>query len=709
MRTSNPESRSCRACGKPVPNDAPFGHCPACLVELGFGPLPADAVLASSPGGTRRLGEYELLEQIGRGGMGVVYKARQVSLKRLVALKMLGPHASAFPGIADRLRLEAELAGGLSHPQIVTIYDVGEYEGQPFFTMKLIEGTGLDKLIGPEGFRLQRTATDPPAKRNGAEAQAARVMVQIARAVDYAHKHGVLHRDLKPANILIDAKSEPHLTDFGLAKALGRIATTGTASGAIMGTPAYMAPEQAVGATKHTSTAADIYSLGAILYEMLTGHQPFRAETPLETLRRVVEEVPKPPSTFNRNLDADLAIICLKCLEKVPQHRYGSAEAFADDLERWLRGEPIEARSVHRLERFWRWCRRQPVLAGLTIGVALLLVATTAFALIAYRESKRGLEAEQTQGRKDATKLLDRITRDWEDDDRHYVHLSAEELGILSDNRIAVDVNETVIKLGLQLPGKDRSDPQMRIMKGLPALAAYLRTNISPRSVRCDVFIYKSSPDAVVGLLKGEVDLMQLNSAAYVEARRREIPLVPIVAQTYDGKGEMHGAIFVHKNSGINQLGELKGRNFAFADLDSAIGHYLAKVALLDAGLRLRDLSGLTNTRPWHTTRLVREGKFAAGAAEFWYVDELIKAGAPLKILREVRSPSVPWVATTNLAPDLRAAIQRSLVSLTDGTILAGISRGLTGFQAITAADYDELEQQMARASLFDESPEPPR
>ncbi len=710
METSKPNSRPCRACGATVPHDAPFGHCPGCLIDLGFGSMPDElgaSPSSSHPARSGLFGEYELLEQIGRGGMGVVYKARQVSLNRLVALKMLGPHASAFPGIAERLRLEAETAGSLHHPQIVTIYDVGEHNGQPFFTMELIEGSGLDKFISPDGFRLKPEAQEALGKRGEPEAATARIMIQIARAVDHAHKFGVLHRDLKPANIIIDTRGEPHLTDFGLAKVIGRIATTGTACGAIMGTPAYMAPEQAAGGSKHVSTAADVYSLGAILYEMLTGRSPFRADTPLETLRRVVEEQPKPPSTFNRNLDHDLATICLKCLEKDPAHRYRSALAVAEDLECWTRGEPIEGRPVRWAEKLWRWCRRQPLLAAMTAGVAFLLVATTAFALLANRNSQRGLEQEQIQREFNRKKLWARIEQQWEDPQQRYVRLDAEEMGVLSGLPISRDVDETVIKLGVQLPGKDRGDPQLRIAAGHPALANYLRTNLAPRRVLCDVYIYKSSSNAVEGLLQGEVDIMQLSPGAYVEARRRDAAIAPLIAQTLGGKTELRGAIFVHTNSGIDRLEALRDRTFAFAEEDSAIGYHLPKVALLDAGLRMRDLSGWTNCRPWHAIELVRGGQFAAGAADWEDVQKLIAFGAPLRVLKEVRSPSPPWVTTPKtpkLAPELRAAIQRSFLALKEETILAGISRGLTGFRLATAADYDELDQQMVRGSLFDQS-----
>jgi ABC-type phosphate/phosphonate transport system substrate-binding protein len=218
-------------------------------------------------------------------------------------------------------------------------------------------------------------------------------------------------------------------------------------------------------------------------------------------------------------------------------------------------------------------------------------------------------------------------------------------------------------------------------MMGHPALAHYLRASLVPRPVLCEVYIYKSSSNAVEGLFRGEVDIMQLSPASYVEARRGGAAITPLVAQTHGGQADLHGAIFVHTNSGLNRLAAVKGRNFAFAESDSAIGNYLPKVELLAAGVRARDLSGWTNTRPWHAIEFVRKGQFTAGAADFVDVQKLIDAGAPLRLLKEVRSPNALWVATTKVDPALRTAVQQSLLSLTDSTILAGISRGLTGFR----------------------------
>jgi WD40 repeat protein/predicted Ser/Thr protein kinase len=318
-------------------------------------PQRADAALP-------RFGDYELLEEIARGGMGVVYKARHVGLGRIVGLKMIlaGPLASAAD--LERFRIEAHAAAMLDHPNLVPTYDVGECDGQPFFTMKFVEGRSLAE-------RLAEWKDDPRA--------VARMIVKIARAVHYAHQRGVLHRDLKPANILIDTAGEPHVTDFGLAKCLdsqNELTQTGT----VLGTPSYMAPEQAAGSRLPLTTGVDVYSLGAILYAMITGRPPFRAETPVETLRQVTEQEPESPSRINRHLDRDLETVCLKCLEKDQRGRYGSAEALADDLDRWVSHRPILARRASWLHRTSKWARRHPALAGLVTVTILAALATTA-------------------------------------------------------------------------------------------------------------------------------------------------------------------------------------------------------------------------------------------------------------------------------------------------------------------------------------------
>ncbi len=324
----------------------------------------------------RYFGDYELLEEIARGGMGVVYKARQTSLNRIVALKMILQGELATPRDVARFRAEAEAAANLDHPHIVPIYEVGEHDGQQYYAMRYVEGTSL-------------------ARRPRCDARSeARLLAFVAGAVHHAHRRGTLHRDLKPSNILVDTAGTPLVADFGLAKRVDAERSL-TESWALVGTPLYMAPEQAAG-QKDLTVAADVYSLGAVLFERLTGRTPFTAEPALDLLRQVREAEPPRPSSITPGLDRDLETICLKCLEKNSAERYGSAEALANDLDRWLRGEPIVARPAGRLERALKWAKRRPAAAALVAvsGLAAgLLVAGSLLANILIVAQQR-----QTQG-----------------------------------------------------------------------------------------------------------------------------------------------------------------------------------------------------------------------------------------------------------------------------------------------------------------------
>ena len=259
------------------------------------------------------LGDYELLEEIARGGMGVVFRARQNRLNRIVAVKMIAAGKLATPQDSRRFRAEAEAVANLDHPNIVPIYEVGECDGQPFFSMKYIAGGSLAQQLRSRRGR-SRVLRAPRI--------AAEFMIKAARAVHHAHQHGILHRDLKPGNILVDADRQPFVTDFGMARRVEGPSDL-TRTGELIGTPSYMAPEQAEG-RRTISTAADVYSFGAILFEMMTGRPPFRDETPLLTIRRVIEDEPPSPRSFSPNVDRDMEAICLKCLEKSPKHRYAS-------------------------------------------------------------------------------------------------------------------------------------------------------------------------------------------------------------------------------------------------------------------------------------------------------------------------------------------------------------------------------------------------
>jgi outer membrane lipoprotein-sorting protein len=356
----------------------------ACLFRLAEQPL-ADGPAPAPP--PRALGGYELLDEIARGGMGVVYRARQKSLNRLVALKLILAGEFASEAQIQRFHREAELAAGLEHPNIVPIHEVGEADGRQFLSMKLIEGVPLShRLAGNQSpFSLREAAT---------------LLATVARAVHYAHQRGILHRDLKPSNILLDTAGQPHLTDFGLARPLAEDAPAAgrpplTHTGALLGTPEYMAPEQAAGGASRLTTAADVYSLGSILYHLLTGRTPFPSTTPLETLGRVTGEKPRRPSTVSGPMPRDLEIITLKCLEKAPEHRYPSALALAEDLERFLRGEPIHARPARLWERAHWWSRQHPLRAAALAVVFVFLTAFPATMMVRQLQTRSALREDR--------------------------------------------------------------------------------------------------------------------------------------------------------------------------------------------------------------------------------------------------------------------------------------------------------------------------
>src|SRR5437773_4034596 len=341
-------------CGAKISSDAPRGVCPACLLETGLGLLANEidearnasrAPRLAGPGApkmkspTARMlgdfGDYELLEEIGRGGQGVVYRARQKSLNRTVALKVIGLGYWATEAHLKRFRREAESAASLEHPCIVPIHEVGERDGSCYFSMKFIEGGQLDEVVRREPMPLRR---------------AVELIDKVASTVHYAHEHHVLHSDIKPGHMLYDSKGGPQLTDFGLAR-LVETESTVTRTMEVLGTPSYMAPEQAVGNNAGVTSATDIYGLGAVLYQLLTGHPPFAGGTTYETVRLVLDTEPRQPRLWNRKIDRDLNTICLKCLDKDPQRRYASALSLAEDHERWLKHEPIRARRTALVTR----------------------------------------------------------------------------------------------------------------------------------------------------------------------------------------------------------------------------------------------------------------------------------------------------------------------------------------------------------------------
>src|SRR6266508_2427835 len=375
MRIAN---KSCGKCGARFFADAPQEFCSACLLESGLfteedeeainskdaresnsSPTPRKNRAAFQGHPLADFGDYELMEEMGRGGQGIVYRARQKSLNRTVALKIVGLGPWATERHLKRFHLEAEAAASLDHPCIVPIYEIGERDGSCYFSMKLVEGGPLNEVAGREQMSPRR---------------AAELIARLARTLHYAHQRGVLHRDIKPGNILIDAKGDPHLTDFGLAR-LVETESTVTRTTEALGTPSYMAPEQAKANNTQLTSATDVYGLGAVLYHLLTGHPPFAGGTSYDTIRLLLETEPRQPRLWNAKIDRDLTTICLKCLEKDPQRRYPSALALSEDLDRWLKHEPIRARPIGMFGRGRKWVHRKPTLALLILSLAGLAAA----------------------------------------------------------------------------------------------------------------------------------------------------------------------------------------------------------------------------------------------------------------------------------------------------------------------------------------------
>jgi tetratricopeptide (TPR) repeat protein/tRNA A-37 threonylcarbamoyl transferase component Bud32 len=405
-----PEAGRCPKCGATLLAETDTVFCPACAMRAAFeaeGHDPERGGPATEPSGvvtgdqdleqpgkpeiaagaaarapkTRRFGDYELLEEIARGGMGVVYRARQVSLNRIVAVKTILAGQLASAADMERFRAEARAAASLQHPNIVAIHEVGEQDGQQCFSMDYIKGRNLAEVVreGPL-----------PAR------QAARYLQTIAEAIHFAHQRGILHRDLKPSNVLLDLFDQPRVTDFGLAKQM-KADSDLTRSGQVLGSPNFMPPEQAASKHGQVGPPSDVYSLGAILYYLLAGRPPFAAETLANTLQQVCQSEPAPLRLWNPSVQRDLETMCLKCLEKEPRRRYATAQELAEELGRFLSDEPILARPVSQPEKLWRWCRRKPALAALAASVVALLASIIVLSLVAAGRATAARDAEKRE------------------------------------------------------------------------------------------------------------------------------------------------------------------------------------------------------------------------------------------------------------------------------------------------------------------------
>lgn len=572
----------CDHCGSTIGADAIAGQCPVCLLNVALSgedrPPGTHESFASS---RRRFGDYELGRQIGAGGMGVVYEARRVSDGARVGLKLIRHFHTASPMELCRFTIEAEAVSRLDHPAIVRIHEVGECDGQPYFSMDLVEGQSLNERIVRGDLDLSQT-------------DMARFMTKLARAVHHAHLRGVLHRDLKPANIIVDPQGEPHLTDFGLAKILQPEADARalTASGDAPGTPSFMSPEQVRGGA--IGCAADIYGLGAILYALMTGRAPFEGQSTLEVFAAIVSQPPARPRALNRALSPALETICLKCLEKHPGRRYPSAEALANDLENFAEGRPIQARTPGPLHRAGQWIKRNPVGASLIASLGLGLAAALILLSI-VNQQRRQIRLDRDLAFDEG---MQKISEIWRDPATSAVTISARELNILA-GRSPVDVrlakHQFVLGIGA---GDSPSSAAQRYAQILGRMADGLEGELGEK-VALHLRLFKRSGEAA--LTAGQADFIVLSPVTFLQATG-----LSAIAQA---KTPREGVLFARTNLGT---ADLRGKAIAFTEPDTSL-HVWAKARLFAAGLRRRDLARTTNVAD--SIAPVLRGEFDAGVA----------------------------------------------------------------------------------------------
>ena len=612
--------KTCPDCGLLLPKDAPAGLCPVCLLRAalsepadtsgveqlqefakGAGPeafnsdmemapdQPGTSITAiqssedlisqfPSPGSTLRyFGDYELHEEIAQGGMGVVYRARQVRLNRRVALKMIRAGRFSSGTEIQRLRVEAEAAAQLDHPAIVPVFEVGEHEGLHYFTMAFVDGETLSAKLngGPM-----------PARA------AARLMQTVAEAVAYAHEKGVIHRDLKPGNILIDPSGQPRVSDFGLAKQVSSDNEL-TTTGQILGTPSYMPPEQALGKLDDVGRSSDIYSLGAVLYATLTGRPPFQAATSVETLRMVVEELPLAPRLLNPSTPSDLQTICLKCLEKSISLRYPSAKDVAEELGRFLSGDPIQARPAGRIRKLTRWYRRHWAVA--TSAISLLLTISVVVSVLALTASRLRSELAKTEKAQAAEQAAneDALGRLWiaylnEANAQHRSRQSGQRFGALRAIRKAMDIPvptgrsldelRTAASAALCLP-------DLEVERALPHSSRYMQFAVDSRMTLFGVDDAPSRQFVVRDLLTDEIR-MSVPTAEwrfdYQGASFSPDSQLLVYPKVVDGTSHLH-LWRVGGNSPVADLGpDALVVAFEPDSLRCAVGHVNTLIRILD-------------------------------------------------------------------------------------------------------------------------------
>lgn len=599
---------TCPECDLTIDDGQPKGLCSGCALKG----LAAQEPQALGSGSTlsnrsgiwsgKRLGDYVLVQEIARGGMGVVYQARQESQARTVALKLLLLGSHGAPESIRRFQLEASAAAGLKHPNIVDIYEVGVRDGEHFIAMEYIEGPNLAALA----------RTRPLSPR-----QVANYLRTISLTIDYAHGRGILHRDLKPSNVIIDPMDQPRITDFGLAKRLtipavgdsasnttrgGRTpddAESLTVSGQVLGSPGFMPPEQARGARSKIDRRSDVYSLGAMLYYLLTGRAPFGGGSLSETLRQVESQEPVAPRLLNPGIPIDLETICLKCLEKDPDRRYQTASELGDEFDRYLKGERVAARPVGRVGKIHRWSKRNPMASAFlaTVCSALLLTLWLLF-LVNQEKNKQSILVDQVQRTVRANGLLlqrtlaridENLEGIWANREKRFIDLDSEDVAMLGGEAKSFVTNKaTAVRWRMGLITDEHPAHRIRQhAKFLSELETRSGSRLN-REIRIDVRLYKFHEDFVQDLMSGAVDLGRMGAVRYLRAHRARPDLVPLAVPQTCYK---IGLLFTRTNSGIQSLQDIIGRRVAFGETNSTIS-YWAQIRLAEQGITGEKLAG---------------------------------------------------------------------------------------------------------------------
>jgi serine/threonine protein kinase/ABC-type phosphate/phosphonate transport system substrate-binding protein len=702
--------QSCAECRSELPADVPPGLCPRCALQnvLNFSSAETSAL-------PRAFGDYELLEEIARGGMGIVYKARQKNLGRIVVVKMLLGGSHSGHDLIHRFKKEGVAAARLQHPNIVPIHEVGLHDGQHFIVMDFVAGPSL----------AHYARTPLPSRR------AAELLATITSAIHYAHQRQVLHRDLKPSNVILDESGQPHVMDFGLAKGLGTplvqdglanddatvvLHQQRTVEGQVLGSPGYMPPEQADGRTGAVGPWSDVYSLGAMLYHLLTGVPPFKGASVADTLHRVLHDEVVPPHRLTATVPLDLETICLKCLEKDSSRRYQTAEEMADELGRFLRGEPIQARPISSVHRMHRWARRNPAGAGLIGALALGLAVLSGLVKVLH---DRGEEQEQAIA--DIRRLVvENIEELWPRPDKIFEQISSEQLAALAGKRKSpapLGALRLKVGLGATVAPVERAtthQPTLDFLERQMERALHL-------PVRLDLVLFKEGR-LDQHIAHENLHLARVSALGFLRARETNPKLVPIVQEN----APKDAVIFARTSSGISNLIQLRGRSVAFADTNSTIDAW-AKVFLVRAGIRAADLSYhsnltsqvLTNDREsdFHAHkeafRAVREERFDAAVGRSNHVkDELGAEGTNWVALLKFESSRTLWVAGSRVTAEVREALSSALL---------GLSRlpwkkqqdlrlpvRLRNFIPINSNALKELEEALDRDLRLFESPAAP-